>query len=75
MEEETYVLGPNGEKLYGVWYAKTNCYKCYGRGYIGRDVKNDYKIPCKCLRFVKRKTNENIQNNTNSAEGVGEVGL
>jgi len=28
---------------------KSNCKKCYGRGYIGKEVKSHLKVACRCL--------------------------
>jgi hypothetical protein len=30
----------------------SNCKKCYGRGYTGRDAQNYGYIPCMCVRKV-----------------------
>jgi hypothetical protein len=35
---------------------KPNCYHCYGRGYIGIDVKSGFKVPCRCLKGKHRQT-------------------
>ena len=75
--EETYVLGPDGEKVFGVWYAKKSCHKCYGRGWQWRDAKTKQPLICKCMRFIKRVDpieeipNENIQTSVEA----GNVGL
>ena len=29
--------------------AKSDCIRCYGRGYSGREVKRNVLIPCKCI--------------------------
>ena len=33
--------------------ANPNCKKCYGRGYIGRDIHTNLMKPCRCLRRRK----------------------
>jgi hypothetical protein len=30
----------------------SNCKKCYGRGYTGRDYQNYGYVPCNCVRKV-----------------------
>lgn len=34
---------------------KSNCKKCYGRGYIGKNVKTHLKVSCNCLYKTKPK--------------------
>jgi hypothetical protein len=34
--------------------AKDNCNKCYGRGYSGTNILTGQKVPCRCLKFVKK---------------------
>ena len=29
---------------------KASCRKCYGRGYIGKDLKRNQYIPCSCVK-------------------------
>ncbi len=28
----------------------TSCHKCYGRGYVGKDIKKNIYMPCKCMQ-------------------------
>ena len=39
---------------------KSDCKKCYGRGYIGRDSKTKAPIPCSCI-FVDYNNSNNIR--------------
>ena len=32
-------------------YAKPSCKKCYGRGWIGKNVKTGQLVPCKCVNW------------------------
>ncbi|MCK4329266.1 hypothetical protein KAX02_05435 [candidate division WOR-3 bacterium] len=44
-------------------FAKSDCRKCYGRGYIGREVNQDNLIPCKCVdkkKLVNHITNKKL---------------
>lgn len=76
MSEETYVLGPGGEKIFGMWYCKPNCNKCYGRGWQWRDAKTKQPLMCGCMRFVKRVEKETpiegIQNVTSADAVLGQ---
>lgn len=69
--EETFITGPGGEKIFGMWYCKPNCKRCYGRGWQWRDAKTKQPLMCSCMRFVKRvdpveeeKSIEDIQTST-----------
>lgn len=50
-EQESPVVQPDFyfgiEKL-----PNPKCKKCFGRGYIGRDILTDHVIPCKCVGTV-----------------------
>ena len=35
--------------------AKPNCIRCYGRGYIGKEIKRDVLIPCICVNREELK--------------------
>lgn len=63
------------EEIY-VWNEpKTNCKKCYGRGFIGNDAITYIKISCKCLyknqpsiadlmtEYLNEKSNSNVNEN------------
>lgn len=39
------------------YFAYQNCPDCYGKGYIGRDIKRNIFLVCKCLRFCKLPIN------------------
>jgi hypothetical protein len=36
-------------------YAKSNCVKCYGRGYSGILKSTGEKLLCKCIRILKKE--------------------
>lgn len=31
-------------------YPKASCKKCYGRGFIGRDIEKNQYVPCSCVK-------------------------
>ncbi len=35
--------------------ANKNCKSCYGRGYLGKDIRINYYVPCGCLFREKKK--------------------
>jgi len=35
--------------------AKPDCVRCYGKGFIGREVKRDVLIPCRCINKEELK--------------------
>lgn len=37
------------------FYAKRNCKKCHGRGWVGVRVDDGKAVRCRCLRVVKTK--------------------
>jgi hypothetical protein len=37
------------------FFAKTNCKKCYGRGFIGQNITYGEPQPCTCLKAVAIK--------------------
>lgn len=38
---------------------KSNCKKCYGRGYVGTNIKTGKVVPCSCC--YSRKTDTRLQ--------------
>lgn len=47
--QTTEIQTPSGAK----YTVKTNCRKCYGRGYTGTDKFTGKQYPCTCIRRVK----------------------
>ena len=39
------------EEVEIAYVAQTFCKKCYGRGYIGREIHTNKYIPCKCINI------------------------
>lgn len=35
------------------YVAKADCKKCFGRGYLGREIHTNKYVPCKCLRAIQ----------------------
>lgn len=68
--EETFVLDQNGEKIFGMRYARNNCKRCFGRGFSGTNFLTKEKIMCRCLKFIRKVegVNEKAQSTTSEEE-------
>jgi len=58
IEKKTPVVlqDTEGNKLNAPWAPNPNCKKCYGRGFVGRELDTSVLIPCrKCYPFNKNK--------------------
>jgi len=56
---------------------KENCRKCYGRGWIDKNIKNGIYSICRCMKTridfsaLEKKKNDNLKNKNITIENVG----